>query len=173
MSYDLSHDLSLYTPVLKGPRVCNPTKQGEPPSKGHHEEQGALQTGQGQSLNIPQSTIKSIIKKWKEYGTTTNLPREGRPPKLTDQARRALIREATKRPKITLKELQSSTPEIGVSVHRTTLRCTTTELGFTEEWPDKKTLLKEKKSANTFGVRQKACGRLPKHMEEGTLVRWD
>ena len=44
------------------------------------------------TLNIPRSTIKSIIKKLKEYGTTTNLPREGRPPKLTDQARRALIR---------------------------------------------------------------------------------
>ena len=73
------------------------------------------------TLNIPQSSIESIIKKWKEYGTTTNLPREGRPPKLTDQARRVLIREATKRPKITLKELQSSTAEIGVSVQRTTL----------------------------------------------------
>ena len=74
-----------------------------------------------ETLNIPQSTIKSIIKKCKEYATTTNLTREGRPPKLTDQARRALIREATKRPKITLKELQSSTAEIGVSVHKTTL----------------------------------------------------
>ena len=31
----------------------------------------------------------------KEYGTTTILPRVGRPPKLMDQARRALIREAT------------------------------------------------------------------------------
>ena len=50
---------------------------------------------------------------WKEYGTTTNLPIEGRPPKLTDQARRALVREAIKRPKITLKEQQSSA-EIGV-----------------------------------------------------------
>ena len=73
-----------------------------------------------QTLNIPQSTIKSTIKKWKDYGTTTNLPREGRPPKPTDQASRAFIREATKIPKITLKELQSSTAEIGVSVHRTT-----------------------------------------------------
>ena len=61
-----------------------------------------------------QSTIK--------YGTTINLPREGRQPKLTDQVRRALIREATKRPKITLKELQSSTEEIGVSVHKTTFK---------------------------------------------------
>ena len=65
-----------------------------------------------ETLNIPRSTIKSIIKKWKEYGTTTTLPRQGRSPKLTDQARRALIREATKRPKITLKDLQSSTAEI-------------------------------------------------------------
>jgi transposase len=40
-----------------------------------------------ETLNIPQSTIKSIIKKLKEHGITTN-----RPPKLTDQARRALIR---------------------------------------------------------------------------------
>ena len=43
-------------------------------------------------MNIPRSTIKSIIKKWKEYGTTTNLSIEGLPPKLTDQAMRALIR---------------------------------------------------------------------------------
>jgi hypothetical protein len=42
----------------------------------------------------------------------TNLPRET--PKLTDQARRAIIIEATKRPKITLKELQSSTAEMSI-----------------------------------------------------------
>jgi hypothetical protein len=33
VSHDLSHDLSIYKPVLKGPRVCNTTKQGAPPSK--------------------------------------------------------------------------------------------------------------------------------------------
>uniref|UniRef100_A0AAQ4NWJ8 Transposase Tc1-like domain-containing protein n=1 Tax=Gasterosteus aculeatus aculeatus TaxID=481459 RepID=A0AAQ4NWJ8_GASAC len=49
-----------------------------------------------QTLNIPQRTIKGIIKKWKEYGTTTNLAREGRPPKLTAQARRASINQETK-----------------------------------------------------------------------------
>ena len=51
------------------------------------------------TLNIPQSTIKSIIKKWKEYGTTTNLPREGYPPKLTDQARRELNQRENKETK--------------------------------------------------------------------------
>ena len=83
-----------------------------------------------ETLNIPRSTVKSIIQKWKEYVTTTNLPGEGHPPKLMDQARRELIREATKRPKITLKELQSSTAEIGVSVHRTTLSCTLHRAGI-------------------------------------------
>ena len=95
-------------------------------------------------MNIPQSTIKSIIKKCKEYGTATNLPREGRPPKLMDQARRELFREATKRPKITLKELQSSTAEIGVSVHRTTLSSTLHRAGLYGRVARKKPLLKVK-----------------------------
>ena len=72
------------------------------------------------------------------------MPREGRPPKPTDQARRALIREATKRPKITLKELQSSTAESEVSVHRTTLSRTLHRAGLNGIVVRKKPLLKEK-----------------------------
>ena len=89
-------------------------------------------------MKIPQSTIKSFIKTWKEYGITTNLPRQGRPPKLIDQARRALSREATKRPKITLK--------IGVSAntdHRTTLSHTLHRAGLYGRVARKKRLLKE------------------------------
>ena len=96
-----------------------------------------------ETLNVPWSTIKYIIKKWKEYGTTTNLPREGCPPKLTDQARRAVIREATKRPKIR-KELQSSTAEIGVSVHRTTLSRTLHRAGLYGRVSRKSHCLKKK-----------------------------
>ncbi|CAB1428555.1 unnamed protein product [Pleuronectes platessa] len=40
------------------------------------------------ALNISLSTIKPIIRKWKEYGTTANLPRGGRPPKLKSRTRR-------------------------------------------------------------------------------------
>ena len=74
---------------------------------------------------------------------------------------------ATKRPRITLKELQSSTVEIGVSVHRTTLSRTLHRAGLYRRVARNKLLLKE----NTFGVRQKACERLLKNMEESTLVR--
>ncbi|MCJ8736209.1 hypothetical protein PDJAM_G00256240 [Pangasius djambal] len=45
----------------------------------------------------------------------------GRPSKLTGRARRALIREAAKRPIVTLEELQRSTAQVGESVHRTTI----------------------------------------------------
>ena len=48
------------------------------------------------SLNIPQSSVKSIIKKWNEYGTCVNLPRADHPHKLNDHARRRLVREANK-----------------------------------------------------------------------------
>ena len=74
-----------------------------------------------QALDISRSTVQATIRKWKEYGTTANLPRHGRPPKLTSQARRALIREAAKRPMVTLEELQRSTAQVGESVHRTTI----------------------------------------------------
>ena len=69
-------------------------------------------------------------------------------PKLTDQASRALIRET---PKIPLKEPQSFTAEIGVSVHRTTLSRTLHRDGLYRRVSRKKPLL---------GVRQKAFGRL-------------
>ena len=88
----------------------------------------------------------------KEYGTTTNLTREGRPPKLTDQARRALIREATKRPKITPKELQSSTVEIRVSVHRTTLSRTLHRAGLYGRVARKKPLLNKENNKQTHLV---------------------
>ncbi|KAF7651086.1 hypothetical protein LDENG_00116390 [Lucifuga dentata] len=73
------------------------------------------------SVNIPWSSVKSIIKKWKACGTTVNLPRAGRAPKLSDRARRRLVREATKTPMTTLKELQGSVAAIGESVQTTTV----------------------------------------------------
>src|SRR4029434_6380345 len=73
------------------------------------------------ALNIPWNSVKSIIKKWKEYGTSVNLPRAGCPHKLSDRARRRLVREATKTPMTTLKELQASAAEMGETRHTTTV----------------------------------------------------
>jgi len=96
-----------------------------------------------QALNISRSTVQSIIRKWKEYGTTANLPRHGHPPKLTGRARRALIREAAKRPMVTLEELQRSTAQVGESVNRTTISRALHKSGLCGRVPRRKPLLKE------------------------------
>uniref|UniRef100_A0AAY5KFD4 Transposase Tc1-like domain-containing protein n=1 Tax=Esox lucius TaxID=8010 RepID=A0AAY5KFD4_ESOLU len=73
------------------------------------------------ALSVPRSTVKSIIKKWKIFGTTQTLPGSGRRSKLDERARRRLVREATKRPTATLKQLQEFMTKSGHCVHVTTI----------------------------------------------------
>ena len=47
------------------------------------------------ALKVPKNTVASIIFKWKKFGTTKILPRAGRLAKLSNQRRRALVREVT------------------------------------------------------------------------------
>ena len=56
------------------------------------------------ALKVPKNIVASIILKWK-FGTTENLPRAGRPAKLSNRGRRALVREETKNPMVFLTEL--------------------------------------------------------------------
>ncbi|KAI3356127.1 hypothetical protein L3Q82_017384 [Scortum barcoo] len=44
------------------------------------------------ALKVPMSTVASIIHKWKKFRTTRTLPRAGRPSKLSDRGKRALVR---------------------------------------------------------------------------------
>ena len=71
-------------------------------------------------LKVTRGTVSSILRKWKEYGTTWTLPRAGRPNKLSNRARRTLVREVTKNLMTTLRELQSSLTEMG-ELARTTV----------------------------------------------------
>ena len=73
------------------------------------------------ALKVPMSTVASIIHKWKKFGTTRTLPRAGRPSKLSDRGRRALVREVTKNLMVTLSELQRSSVERGEPSRRTTI----------------------------------------------------
>ncbi len=72
-------------------------------------------------LQVPKSTVASIILKWKTFGTTRTLPRAGRPAKLSYQGRRALVREVKKNPKITVAELQRCIREMGESCRKSTI----------------------------------------------------
>ena len=70
-------------------------------------------------LKVPKSTVSSIIRKWKEYGTNQTFPRAGHLTKLSNWARRTLGREVTKNPMTTPTELQSSLAEMGELSGRT------------------------------------------------------
>ena len=56
------------------------------------------------SLKVPKNTVASIILKWKKFGTNKTLPRAGRPAKLSNWGRMALVRKVTKNPMVTLTE---------------------------------------------------------------------
>ena len=61
------------------------------------------------------------MRKWKEYVTTQALLRAGCLTKLSNRARRTLVRKVNKNPMTTLTELQSSLVEMGEPVGRTTV----------------------------------------------------
>ncbi len=70
------------------------------------------------ALNVPKSTVASIILKWKTFGVTRTLHRAGRLAKLSYRGRRALVREVKKNPKITVAELQRCIREMGESCRK-------------------------------------------------------
>jgi len=76
-------------------------------------------------------------------GTTNTLPRSGHPSKLDGRARRTLIREATKRPKATLKDLQGFMAGTGQSVHMTTISQALHKAGLYGRVARKKPFLKK------------------------------
>ncbi len=73
-------------------------------------------------LGLQRTMVGVIIHKWRKLGTVVNLPRSGRPTKITPRAQRRLIQEDIKEPRTTSKELQASLASIKVSVHDSTIR---------------------------------------------------
>ena len=49
-------------------------------------------------LKIPIITIGAIIRKWKEHGLTTDLPRKGRLRKVSERAARSIVRKVMHKP---------------------------------------------------------------------------
>ncbi|KAK3543137.1 hypothetical protein QTP70_011676 [Hemibagrus guttatus] len=90
------------------------------------------------------STVTSIIHQWKKFETTRNLPRAGRPAKLSDRGRRALVREMTKNPMVTLKELQHFSVERGDPSRRTTISAALHQSGLYGRVARRKPLLSKR-----------------------------
>ena len=90
-------------------------------------------------LKVPKSTVASIILKWKMFGTTKTLPRAGRPGKLSNQGRRALVREVTKNPMVT-----DRAPEMGEPSRRTTISAALHQSGLYGRVARRKPLLSKR-----------------------------
>ena len=73
------------------------------------------------ALKVPKNTVAAAILKWKKFVSTKTLPRAGRPAKLSNRGRRALVREVTMNLMVTLTELQSSSLEMGEPSRMTTI----------------------------------------------------
>ncbi|KAG2456319.1 TCB1 transposase, partial [Polypterus senegalus] len=109
------------------------------PGKGYRKISGALK--------VPMSTVASIIRKWKKFKTTRTLPSAGRPSKLSDRGRRALVREVTKNPMVTLSELQRSSVERGEPSRRTTISAAIHQSGLYGRVARRKPLFSKKHMA--------------------------
>ncbi len=107
------------------------------------------QSGKGykaisKALGLQRTTVRAIIHKWWKHGTMVNLPRSGRPTKITPRAQRRLIQEVTKDPTTTSKELQASLASVKVSVHDSTIRKRLGKNGLHGRVPRPKPLLSKK-----------------------------
>ncbi|KAG2461149.1 TCB1 transposase, partial [Polypterus senegalus] len=96
------------------------------------------------ALKVPMSTMASIICKWKKIETTRTLPRAGRPSKLSDRGRRALVNEVTNNPMVTLSELQRSSVERGEPSRRTTISAAIHQSGLYDRVARRKPLLSKR-----------------------------
>ena len=90
------------------------------------------------------STVASINRKWKKFGTTRTLPRAGRLSKLSDRGRRAFVREVTKNLMVTLSELQCSSVERGEPSRRTTISAAIHQSGLYARVARRKPLLSKR-----------------------------
>uniref|UniRef100_A0AAZ3QFM7 Transposase Tc1-like domain-containing protein n=1 Tax=Oncorhynchus tshawytscha TaxID=74940 RepID=A0AAZ3QFM7_ONCTS len=97
------------------------------------------------------NTVASIILKWKKFGTTKTLL----PAQLCNRGRRALVREVTKNPMVTLTELHSSSVEMGEPSRRTTISAALHQSGLYGRVARRKPLLSEKHLKDSQTMRNK------------------
>ncbi len=107
-------------------------------------QSGKGYTAISKALGLQRTTVRAIIHKWRKLGTVVNLPRSGRPTKITPKAQWRHIQEVIKEPRTTSKELQASLASIKVSVHDSTIRKRLGKNGIHGRVPGQKPLLTKK-----------------------------
>ncbi len=115
-------------------------------------QSGKVYKAISKDLGLQRTTVRAIIHKWRKLGTVVNLPRSGRPTKITPKAQQRLIQEVIKEPRTTSKELQASLSSIKVSVNDSTIRKRLGKNGIHGRVPRQKPLLTNSADPRLLGA---------------------
>ncbi|CAJ0939345.1 unnamed protein product [Ranitomeya imitator] len=105
----------------------------------HEQSQGYKSISK--DLNVPVSTVRSVIKKCKAHGTVANLPRCGGKRKIDKRFQRKIVRMLDKEPRLTSKQVQAALQSEGTTVSTRTIRRRLNEKGLYGRRPRKTPLL--------------------------------
>ncbi|CAJ0938490.1 unnamed protein product [Ranitomeya imitator] len=82
---------------------------------------GKTESAIANQLGVKKSTVGAIIRKWKTYKTTDNLPRSGAPRKIPPRGVRMITRTVSKNPRTTRGDLVNELQRAGTNVTRPTI----------------------------------------------------
>ena len=127
-------------------------KQKEIPIEVRNRIVSAHKAGKGyksisKQLELPVSSVRAVVQKYKKYGITTSLPRSGRPRKITARAERNMLREVSTNPRLTSSDIQKSLSASEIHVHTSTIRKRLSSNGVHGRIARRKPLLSKKNIA--------------------------
>ncbi|KAK3547409.1 hypothetical protein QTP86_018904, partial [Hemibagrus guttatus] len=91
---------------------------------------GKTESAIGKQLGVKKSTVGAIIRKWKTYKTTDNLPRSGAPRKISPRGVRMVTRTVSKNPRTTRGDLVNDLQRAGTKVTKATISNTLCRQGL-------------------------------------------
>ncbi|KAK3527964.1 hypothetical protein QTP86_013076 [Hemibagrus guttatus] len=91
---------------------------------------GKTESAIGKQLGVKKSTVGAIIRKWKTYKTTDNLPRSGAPCKISPRGVKMITRTVSKNPRTTRGDLVNDLQRAGTKVTKATISNTLRRQGL-------------------------------------------
>ncbi|KAK3544073.1 hypothetical protein QTP86_001044 [Hemibagrus guttatus] len=91
---------------------------------------GKTESAIGKQLGVKKSTVGAIIRKWKTYKTTDNLPRSGAPRKISPRGVKTITRTVSKNPRTTRGDLVNDLQRAGTKVTKATISNTLCRQGL-------------------------------------------
>ncbi|KAK3518682.1 hypothetical protein QTP70_008165 [Hemibagrus guttatus] len=91
---------------------------------------GKTESAIGKQLGVKKSTVGAIIRKWKTYKTTDNLPPSGAPRKISPHGVKIITRTVSKNPRTTRGDLVNDLQRAGTKVTKATISNTLRRQGL-------------------------------------------